>query len=98
MITKQMATLIYNLHSNIENAEGMIKELQDAISKRGEVELKDYWGERCGLELRIPSPNGSSWNIKRIPAELTLEIIEKQIDNDKKELDKLMGICKIQLA
>jgi hypothetical protein len=98
MITKDIARLIYNCYSEIENGEKMIEELKKAIDQNGDFVLFDSWGDRKRfLELHIPtSSNGHS--IKQLPMQLGIDAILAHIEAKKQELVKLKLICKTQLA
>ena len=96
MITKDIARLIYNCYSEIENGEKMIEELKKAIDENGDFLMVDSWGERKRfLELHIPTKNGH--NIKQLPMQLGIDAILIHIEEKRKELEKLKTTCKTQL-
>ena len=97
MVTKDIARLIYNCYSEIENSNKMIEELKKKLNDKGELELKDNWGNAAGLELRIPN-EGGSWSIHRVPFHLALDVIKEHIANQEKELVRLREVCRVQLA
>ena len=97
MITKDIARLIHNCYTEIEQGEKMIIELKRSLNDKGEFELKDSWGNSAGLELRIPT-GISSCSIKSVPFQLALDVIRLHIDNQQKELERLREVCRIQLA
>jgi len=97
MITKDVARLIFNCYSEIENGEKMIEELKNSINEKGEFELKDYWGDSRGLELHIPNKDAGSYSVKRVPFKVGIETIQTHIDNQKKELERLKTVCATQL-
>lgn len=98
MITKEIARLIYNCYSEIENSEKMIKELKKRINDKGELELKDSWsGQKQSLELRIPHETGS-YGIHQVPFHLALDVIKEHIQNQNKELERLKEVCRVQMA
>ncbi len=97
MITKDVARLIYNCYSEIENGEKMIEELKKAIDENGDFVLTDSWGERKRfLELHIPC-KGSGHSIKQLPMQLGIDAILSHIETKKQELEKLKLTCKTQL-
>jgi hypothetical protein len=96
MITKEIARLIYNCYSEIENSEKMIVELNKKLNDKGELELKDNWGAPRTLELRMPS-EGGGWSIHQVPFHLALDVIHEHIENQKKELERLKYVCRVQL-
>lgn len=97
MITKDIARLIYNCYSEIENGEKMIEELKKAIDENGDFILTDRWGERKRfLELHIPCKNGA-YSIKQLPMQLGIDAVLSHIEERKKQLEKLKLTCKTQL-
>lgn len=98
MVTKDIARLIYNCYSEIENGNKMIEELKKRLNDKGELELKDHWGNTAGLELRIPNERGSGWSIHSVPFHLALDVIKDHIANQEKELVRLREVCRVQLA
>jgi hypothetical protein len=96
MITKDVARLVYNCYNEIEQADKMISELKNSLNEKGEFEIKDNWGNSRGLELHVPT-SMSGATIRRVPFELALTIIEKHVENQHKELERLKEVCKIQL-
>ena len=97
MITKDIARLIHNAYTEIEQGLKMIEELKKSINDKGEFEIKDSWGHARTLELHIPT-SSSGASIKRVPFELALNVINQHIEAQHKELDRLKEVCKIQLA
>lgn len=97
MITKEIARLVHNCYTEIEEANKMVKELKDALNDKGEYEIKDNWGNTRGLELHLPT-SMSGATIKRVPFKLALDTIINHIDEQEKELERLKDVCKMQLA
>jgi hypothetical protein len=96
MITKDVARLIYNCYSEIENGEKMIEELKKAIDENGDFVLVNSWGEQKRfLELSIPSKQG--YSIKQVPIQLGIDAILAHIAANKRELKRLKTTCKTQL-
>lgn len=97
MITKDIARLIYNCYTEIEEGKEMINELKSKLDDKGELKLVDNWGESKGLELRIPHEKGS-WGIHKVPFRLAIDVINEHIENQKKELERLKEVCRVQMA
>lgn len=97
MITKDIARLIHNCYTEIESGEKMIEELKSRLNEKGELELKDNWGHIRGLELHIPYESGA-YSVRRVPFHLALDVIKEHIENQKKELERLKEVCRVQLA
>lgn len=96
MITKEIAALIFNCYQEIDQAGKMVEELKTRLNDKGQLELKDHWGNVKGLELHIPNPSGS-YSIKRLPFDIALTVIERHVESQHKELERLKDVCKIQL-
>lgn len=97
MITKDIARLVYNCYSEIENAEKMIETMKEAINEKGEFELKDSWNNSKYLSLHIPSKDSGSYSVKQLPHQLALDCLVAHIEKQKKELERLKTVCKTQL-
>ena len=97
MITKEIARLVHNCYTEIEEANRMVKELKEALNEKGEYEIRDNWGNARGLELHLPT-SMSGATIKRVPFQLALDVITNHITEQEKELERLKGVCKMQLA
>lgn len=100
MITKEIAALIYNCYSEIENANKMIEEIKSNLDDNGNLKLHDRWGDvRGDLQLHIPSNfSAGSYHVKGVRAEVAVKVLQDHIKINKKELTRLKGVCKIQLA
>lgn len=96
MITKDVARLIHNAYTEIEEGTKMIEELKKSLNEKGEFIIRDNWGNTRGLELHLPT-SMSGATIKRVPFELALTVIENHIQGQQKELERLKEVCKIQL-
>jgi hypothetical protein len=97
MITKDIARLIFLAYVEIEEGGKMIEELKKSLNEKGEFELTDNWGHVRGLELHLPT-SMSGAKIKRVPFQLALDVIKHHIEEQKKELERLKEVCRIQLA
>lgn len=99
MITKETAVKIWNCHNEIENAEKIISDMAETLKQDGEKKaptLYNAFGERCGLQLSVPS-GSDSHRLFGVNTELGVKIIEKHIQEKKKRLEELMAIAKIEL-
>lgn len=97
MITKDIARLIHNAYTEIEQAGKMIEELKKSINDKGEFELKNHWGDSIGLELHIPLKSGGH-RLERVPFKLALDVINNHVEEQKKELERLKEVARVQLA
>lgn len=96
MITKDIARLIHNCYTEIEQGEKMIQELKSKVNEKGEIELKDYWGNDRTIEMHIPSSNNGA-TIKKVPFELAITVISIHKQEQEIELKRLNQIAKLQL-
>jgi hypothetical protein len=96
MITQEVALLIFNCYREISEGNKMIVELKKSLNDKGEFEIRDNWGNTRGLELHLPT-SMSGATIKRLPFELALNVIEKHIEAQHCELERLKEVCRIQL-
>lgn len=97
MITKEIARLIFNAYTEIEEGEKMIDELKKSLNEKGEFEIYDNWGNTRGLELHLPT-SMSGAKIRRVPFQLALDVIQHHIQAQQKELNRLKAVCRVQLA
>jgi hypothetical protein len=97
MITKEIAKLVYLAYTEIEEGSKMIEELKKSLNEKGEFEITDNWGNVRGLELHLPT-SMSGAKIKRVPFQLALDVIQHHIEDQRKELERLKDVCRIQLA
>lgn len=96
MITKDIARLIYNCYTEIENSENMILEMKSKIDENGNLLLKDNWGNEKSLELHIPNGD-SSRSVRRIPMRMAFEFLKEHIVNQNIELNRLRDVCRVML-
>jgi hypothetical protein len=99
MITKETCVKIFNCHNEIEKAENLIKEMRDKLSQDKEKTIPTFenaFGEKRGLQLGVPSGHSSHW-LYNVSFELSIKIIEDHIVANKKRLEELMAIAKIEL-
>lgn len=97
MITKEIARLIHNCYTEIEQGSLMIEELKKTLNEKGEFEIRDHWGHPKGLELHIPATSGG-YSIKKVPFHLALNVIQDHITAQRAELIRLKEVCRIQLV
>lgn len=96
MITQEIALLIFNCYREINEGNKMIIELKKSLNEKGEFEIRDNWGNSRGLEIHFPT-SMSGATIRRVPFELALTVIEKHIEAQHAELERLKSVCLIQL-
>lgn len=96
MITKEVAKLVHNCYTEIEEANKMAVELKKSLNEKGEFEIKDNCGNTRGLELYLRT-GMSGATIKKVPFKLALDAISNHIIEQEKELDRLKEVCRIQL-
>lgn len=97
MISKETARKIYNAHFEIEKSELLITEMNETIKKTGETKLLDAFGERRGLELGIPTSDNSR-RLLNVPPDVAINVILAHIETQKRLLNELMALAKIELS
>ena len=101
MITKDIARLIYNCYSEIENGSKMIDELKKSINENGDFVLAETWTgqQKKFLELHIPcrGAGSGSYSVKQLPFQLAIDAIIAHIEAQNKELERLKEVCRVQL-
>lgn len=100
MITKETCVKIYNCYEQIENAKKLIADMAEVLSKDEEKSapaLHNAFGDRCGLQLGVPSGAGSH-RLYGVNTDLGVKIIEAHIKKNEERLGELMAIAKIELA
>ena len=97
MITKDIARLVYNCYSEIENSEKMIETMKEAINEKGEFELKDSWNNSKYLSLNKKKKDSGSYSVRELPHQLAVDCLVSHIEKQKKELERLKTVCKNQL-
>lgn len=96
MITKDTARLIFNAYVEIEKGQKLLQEVYEALKTRGKLELKDAFGYPRGLELGIPSGH-SSTRLFNVPEEIAIDVIERHIAGQHRELERLKEVAKLEL-
>lgn len=96
MLTKKTAIAIANCHAQIQNAEDLLKQMQDIIKKHPYEEpeyVRDVFGQRRNsLHLGIPNGDSSS-RMLNVDFELAAIIIEAQIGKYKIHLQALNNLA-----
>jgi hypothetical protein len=98
MITKQTAVKIWNCYNEIESAEKAIADLVESLKEFVDEppSLINAFGERCGLQLCVPS-GGDSHRIFGINSEISIQIIQQHIDKKYERLEELKAIADLEL-
>lgn len=100
MITKETCVKIWNCWNEIDSAkkliEGMAESLNEDKERRAPT-IHNAFGERCGLELGVPS-GPASHRIYGVSTTLGVKVIEQHIADQERRLEELMAIAKIELS
>lgn len=99
MIEFETARDIAFAYREIENAEGLLKTINDALERREVPDVRDAFGRlRGGLELGVPS--GSGYRLLNVPWTLAKPIIEAHIAEQRAIIATLSqkAIVEVRLA
>lgn len=98
MISKKTAVQIFTCYQEIENAEKIIEDLLESRKKSPDEvpSLSNAFGEKCGLQLGVPS-GSNSHRLFHVNFEMSLKIIEQHIKDKNKRLRELEAIARLEL-
>ncbi len=98
MITKETAVKIWNCYNEIESAEKIMADLAESSKKSPDEppSLRNAFGERCGLQLGVPS-GSDSHRLFGVNLEMSIKIIQQHIDEKNKRLEELKSIATLEL-
>lgn len=85
MISKETCRKIYNCYVEIENAEKLFEDMQQALKEHGDLDLADAFGRRQPLQLGVPS-GASSHRLYNVPPDLAIKVIEAHVKEQKELL------------
>jgi len=99
MITKETAVKIWNCYNEIESAETLIKDMLKSLKEKPDEapSLRNAFGERCGLELGVPSGQNTH-RLFGVNTELGVKIIQKHIEEKTQRLEELKAIASLEMA
>ncbi len=98
MITQQTATDIAVLYRDIEAAEELLAQVNAAIDKMHQVDIRDVFGRRqYRLQLGIPSGDNGH-RILHVPYELAVPVIEATIASHRAALKALETKARAELS
>jgi len=99
MITKETAMKIYHCYTEIENSNGLIKDMADTLKKQEET-IDPSWynafGERVGLEMGVPTSSNSK-RIFKVNPSMALKVLEGHIVEQTDKLENLMLKASLEL-
>jgi len=101
LIGKDLARLIYNCHTQIEDCDNLIEKMSEAIEKNGDEKLIDAFGSRQGFEFGIPIGHRSSGGhrvLKNVSPEMANKVINEHKEFNQRELKRLNGLAFIQCS
>lgn len=79
IISKQTATDIAFAYREVESAEGLLKQIEDAMSRRETVDIRDAFGRsQDGLQLGVPT-GATGHRLFNVPWRLARPILEAHI-------------------
>lgn len=97
MITYQTAFDIASAHQEIQRAEKMLKETQEAISRRQQPDIRDAFGrQQGGLQLGVPSGE-SSVRLYQVEWSLCVPVLRAHIGQMEAKLMALNELARSEL-
>nr|WP_278422951.1 hypothetical protein [Brucella anthropi]DAM62872.1 MAG TPA: hypothetical protein [Caudoviricetes sp.] len=98
LISKTTAMDIAFAYREIEAAERLLAEIEDAQEKRVAPDIRNAFGDRHdGLELGVPNGKGSQ-RLFNVPWTLARPIIEAHIASQKARLSVLTEKARIEMS
>ena len=98
MIAAKTATDIALAYREIETAQKLLDDINEALERRQQPDLRDAFGRLVGgLELGVPSGN-SGKRLFNVPWELARPIIEAHIASQKAFISALSEQVRIEMS
>lgn len=98
MISKETAMDIALAYREVENAEKLLGEITETISRRQMPDIRDAFGrQQGGLQLSVPSGNDSH-RLFNVPWALAKPIIETHIAHHRAVIATLTEKARTELA
>lgn len=97
MISYKTAYDIACAHQEIERAEKMLKDTQDAISRRTAPDIRDAFGRsQGGLQLGVPSGDGST-RLYMVDWNLCIPVLTAHIGQTRAKLAALNEVARSEI-
>lgn len=96
MIRKETAVQIAYAYRDIEAAEELLKKIRDDNRRDRDVDIRDAFGRRRGLQLGVPSGENST-RLYDLSWDLAEPVIEAHIGQMKARLIELSAIARMEL-
>lgn len=98
MISFQTAYDIATAHQEIERAEKLLKETQEALSRRQQPDIRDAFGRhQGGLQLGIPSGENSH-RLYQVEWNLCIPVLKAHIGQMQAKLSALNELARTELT
>ena len=98
MISKETATDIAMAYLEIETAQKLLEQIEDAFDRREMPDIRDAFGRsQGGLQLGVPS-GGNGHRLFNVPWELAKPVIEAHIAQQRSKIAVLAEKAKLELA
>lgn len=98
MITFQTAYDIANTHQEIERAEKLLKDTQEALSRRQQPDVRDAFGRsQPGLQLGVPSGDNSV-RLYQVDWSLCVPVLTAHIGKLRAKLAALDEVARTELG
>ncbi len=97
MISQDTAYQIACAHQEIERAEQLLSEVQDAVAKRKNPDIRDAFGRvQGGLQLGVPSGD-SSQRLYMVEWNICIPVLTAHIGQTKAKLAALNEVARSEL-
>jgi len=97
MITFKTAYDIATAHHEIERAEKLLKDTQDALDRRAQPDIRDAFGRhQAGLQLGIPSGENST-RLYQVEWSLCIPVLTAHIGQMRAKLAALNEVARVEL-
>lgn len=100
MITKETCVKIWNAWNEIEKSEELLKDMAKNLKNDPEKNpptLHNAFGDNVGLQLGVPCGSGGH-QLYGVGIDLGVKVIESHIERQRKRLEELKAIAKIELS
>jgi len=97
-ISRQTATDIAMAYREIDTAEKLLSDVEEAMQRGRGEDIRDAFGRvQHGLQLGVPSGNNSH-RLFNVPFSLARPVIEAHIANQRSILSALTELAKVEMG
>lgn len=97
MLTKNTATDIALAYREIESGEKLLGEIEEAIDRHKDVDIRDAFGRRVdGLELGVRTDSNGR-RLFNVPWDLARPVIKAHLAAQRAQLEALCELARVEL-